>query len=356
MKFLLSGLLVIFMLACSLPSTVPTEIATAVTEEAPTEIITATETVIQHEIIPVNLPNERNSHAGDFDSSTTADKKSAAGGDRFTFGRFERPFNANTMDTYFPEIDIVDTMVYQDETWIYGKITVKGNETQTLNGKYALELDLDLDGKGDWLVIANSPTSTDWSVAGVQVYQDENHGVGDLSAMYTDENAASTDGFEKLVFDQGQGEDADSAWVRISPSDLNTIEISVKRSVLGNPEKYLINMWAGHSLLTPGLFDINDHFTHEQAGEADPGLEIFYPIKEVAEIDNSCRMAVGFQPTGFEPGLCEVFVPNEVVSSPQGCKANSRQILACTFNSDPSYSCNWNKNSCSCECEFIGPK
>src|SRR5688572_31882635 len=27
-----------------------------------------------------------------------------------------------------------------------------------------------------------------------------------------------------------------------------------------------------------------------------------------SEIDNSCRMAVGFQPTGQEPGICEVLL------------------------------------------------
>jgi hypothetical protein len=80
------------------------------------------------------------------------------------------------------------------------------------------------------------------------------------------------------------------------------VEISVKRSVLGNPEKYLINMWAGTSLLDPALFDLNDHFTHEQAGAADRGYEVYYPIKAVYEVDNSCRMAVGFQPTA-EPAV-----------------------------------------------------
>jgi hypothetical protein len=179
-----------------------------------------------------------------------------------------------------------------------------------LAGKYAIELDLDRNGKGDWLIIASNPSSTDWSVDGVQVYQDANNNVGDLSAMYTDEKAAS-DGFEALFFDQGTGDDPDTAWVRVSPNNPYTIEIAVKRSILGNPEKYLINMWAGTSLLDPALFDINDHFTHEQAGAADPGFELYYPIKAASELDNSCRMAVGFQPTGQEPGLCETFIPKE---------------------------------------------
>ena len=194
-----------------------------------------------------------------------------------------------------PHLDIVDTFVYQDATWIYGKVIIKGSSSNNSPAdKYAMELDLDRDGKGDWLIIATTPASTDWSVDGVQVYQDANKDVGNLAAMFTDEKAIG-DGFEKLAFDQGTGDDPDTAWARISPEDPNTIELSVKRSVLGNPEKYLINMWAGTSLLDPALFDINDHFTHEQAGAADPGLELYYPIKAVYEIDNSCRMAVGFK-------------------------------------------------------------
>ena len=215
----------------------------------------------------------------------------------------------------------MDTFVFQDETWIYGKIIIKGpDSSNSLAGKYAIELDLDRDGKGDWLVIASNPASTDWSVNGVQVYQDANNDVGDLSAMYTDEKAAG-DGFETLIFDQGIGDDPDTAWAHISPNEPNTIELAVKRSVLANPEKYLINMWAGTSLLDPALFDINDHFTHEQAGAADPGFEIYYPIKEVSELDNSCRMAVGFEPSGKEPGLCEVFIPKRrnVIPEPAAC-------------------------------------
>lgn len=340
--------MIIVVLACGAPGATGTEVP-GVSTEAPGGSTPATE-LPQHEIVPVSLPVDRSSHAGDYDSSTTADKKASAGGDRFTFGRFERPFNADTMDVYFPEIDIVDTSVFQDETWIYGKIILKGNESNSLTGKYAIELDTDLDGKGDFLVIASAP-STEWKTDEVEVYEDTNNDVGDESAMYTDEKAED-DGFETLVFGRGSGADPDSAWVRISPDAPNIVEISVKRSVVGNPEKYLINMWAGNSLLDPALFDINDHYTHEQAGAADPGLEIFYPIKQVSEIDNSCRMAVGFQPTGQEPGLCEVLVPN----TPGSCSASPTQVLACTLNADPSYSCKWNKNSCSCNCEFVGPK
>jgi hypothetical protein len=327
---LMIGMIVII-LACNVPgSTV--ESLPADSTAAP-ESVTPTETPIPHVTIPSSLPAERSSHAGDYDSSTTATSRQSAGGDRFTFGRFERPFNADSMDIYFSEIDIIDTLVFQDDTWIYGVITLQ--ELKPAGGMYALELDLDLDGKGDWLIVAASPAGTDWTTDAVQVLHDANKDVGNQSAMYTDKNVTG-DGFEQLAFDSGLGADPDSAWVRISPGTPNTLEIAVKRSVLGNPEKYLINMWAGNSLLDPGLFDLNDHFSHEQAGAADPGFEIFYPIKAVSEIDNSCRMAVGFEPTGQEPGLCEVLIPDE---PPAGCQLTPASCSPAEYFNAPACRC-----------------
>src|SRR5262245_36804739 len=113
-------------LACNLPGqATPAPLATEppATEEIVAVVDTATsapptEIPIQHQIVPVSLPDSRSGHAGDYDSSSTAPLKKSNGGDRFTFEQFERPFNANTMDVYFPNLDIVDTFVFQDNTWI----------------------------------------------------------------------------------------------------------------------------------------------------------------------------------------------------------------------------------------------
>jgi hypothetical protein len=286
----------------------PTPVVQPVMTEAAETTLPPTEAAIQHTTIPVNLPEGEGDQASDFDSSKVSLVKPVIGGDRFTNGQLERPFNANTIDVYIPSLDIVNADVFQDDLWIYGEIRVMGRETDpALTRRYGLEFDLDHDGKGDWLITASNPSSTDWTVAGVQVYQDANGDVGSASAMYTDKNVAIGDGFETLVFDQGAQGDPDMAWARTSPADPNTVEISIKRSALGDPESYLISMWAGSSLLDPALFDLNDYFTYEQAGAADPSYA-YYPIKEVAEIDNTCRIAVGFQ-TGKEAGLCQTVIP-----------------------------------------------
>jgi len=286
--------LILLMTACTAQSLDAAPIATEPAAYAPNPQ--------ENPVAQINLPGERSNHAGDYDSSALAHKKLVSSGDYFTAGEYERPFNANTMDVYYPNIDIVDTTVYQDDIWIFGVIQVK--ELKNTDGQYALELDIDVDGYGDYLIRVSNPSSEDWSNAGSQIFEDANNDVGNKKAVISDKDA-SGDGFETLVFDADGGIGSDAARARISPDEPNTIEIAVLREAVGNPERYLINMWAGSAILDPSLFDINDHYTHEQAGAANTDYEVYYPIKQVAEIDNTCRMAVGFAPNGSEPGLCQ---------------------------------------------------
>ena len=291
-------------LACAVPGLNPAQqpeapTATPLQVAAPTEAPAAptlTLAPIEPALIPVSLPAVESGTAGDYDSSKTAAKRTAAG-DRFTFERFERPFNANTMDVYLPQIDIIKTTVSQDTTFIYSTITLRGRDANNnLSGRYAVELDLDLDSRGDWLIIATAPSSLDWTSRDVQVYHDANKDVGGNTSMMTDKKPVQTDGFETLVFDSGQGGDPDSAAVRISPDDPNTVEIAVKAALLGSPVQFMAGVWAGNKQLDPSLFDFSDHFTHTEAGAADKGLDVFYPIKALSELDNSCRLAIGFWP------------------------------------------------------------
>lgn len=352
--------MIVIISACSIPGT--SSEAVEATEVAPTDVAitnnevpaTTQESAIQHNVVPPDgLPEKQSGQANDFDSSDILEKKTPIGGDRFTFGRFERPFNANTMDVYFSQLDIVDTQVFQDDTWVFASIALNELKSDSSGGeKYAVEIDDNLNGKGDWLIVALKPQSGDWSVDGVQIYHDTNQDVGAQIALLTDEGAIiSGDGFDTMTFDQGHGDDPDSAWIRISPSNPNVIEFAIKKSALANPTRFMINMWAGSSL-DPVKFDINDQYTHEQAGAADAGLTIFYPIKAVAELDNSCRMAIGFQPTGKELGLCPSQVPAAPGEAPLplGCQATQSEIDSCT--SDASYS--WNAASCSCI--YTGPR
>jgi hypothetical protein len=266
----------------------------------------STNQVIQHVLVPGEPSEPRLSFAGDQDSYITSPEKRAPGGDRFTFGRYERPFNANNMDVYFAQFDIQELSSYGDNSWIYFDVTVKGRDgNQALSGSYGVEIDSDIDGRGDWLVLAHQPASKEWTTDDVEVWYDSNNDVGGTLSVTADA-LASGDGYETRIFDRGQGDDPDLAWVRIPPGLPFTIRLAIKESLLNSNGIYMAGAWAGNDMLDPSLFDLNDHFTQDQAGSSLVEFEFFYPIKAIAEIDNSCRVAVGFQPSGGEPGLCPV--------------------------------------------------
>ncbi len=96
-SFMACLLILLLVSACNLlggaPATEPA--AVPATEEnstsgdptAPAQSIDPTATAaIQHVTVPGDLPEEPGSHAGDQDSSSTAEQRRAPGGDCFTFG------------------------------------------------------------------------------------------------------------------------------------------------------------------------------------------------------------------------------------------------------------------------------
>jgi hypothetical protein len=260
--------------------------------------------------IPVGLPAARADQAGDVDSSPNAYKKVVSGGDEFVNGLYERPFNANAMDKYFPYLDIVETQGFKDDTWGYATITLANNDSNGgLPGQYAVELDLDKEGRGEWLIRASNLAGTEWTTKGVQAWNDPDGDVGSTIPMVADTKPHGGDGYETLVFDQGKGDLVDGAWARIKPDDPKTVEIAFKLSMVGNPSSYAMGAWAGTNI-DPALFDHNDHMTHIQAGSPLAGYKV-YPLKALAEIDNTCRLAIGFAPTGKEPGLCATVVKRQ---------------------------------------------
>lgn len=269
---------------------------------------------------PVDLPTKRLDEGTDFNSVSFANSKSITGGDNFAQGLYERPFNANTMDKYFPYIDIVDTQGFKDDTWGYATITLANTDANGhLPAQYAVELDLNKDGRGDWLVRVSSPASTSWSTQGVQAWKDSDGDIGGDIAMVADNKPQGGDGYETLVFDQGKGSLTDGAWARIKPDDPKTVEIAFKLSMLGSPSSYAMGAWAGTNI-DPSMFDYNDHMTHIQAGSPNKGDGV-YPIKAMAEIDNTCRLAIGFVPTTNVPGLCAVPAP-KVQGGQPACNPN----------------------------------
>jgi hypothetical protein len=260
---------------------------------------------VQHTDVPASPPSADGEKWGDHSTSSSVSAGRALTGDDFSDGKFERPYNTNSMDVYFPHLDIDKVVVYpEDATWVYAIITMVGRDSNNaFAGQYALELDTDQDGFGEFLIKADQPASAEWTTQGVRVYTDGNNDIGGVKPARADSDGSGSDGYETVLFDQGTGDDADLAWVRLDPADPNSFQIAYKQSLLAGEDTYTAGVWAGTSL-DATLFDYEDHFTHEQAGAANPELANFYPIKELSEFDNTCRYAIGYDATGQEPGIC----------------------------------------------------
>ena len=275
--------------------------------ETPVEVATETPTAtvpIVHTLVPGEVPGSWQSEITDWDSSTTAAQKRTAGGETFPNDRYERPFNATTMDIYYPDLDIKRARLHVDSTWVYVTLQLVGvGSGGSLSGNYGAEVDLNIDGRGDVLVLASNPQAS-WSTDGVRAWLDNNHDVGGAHPILSDAPVHG-DGYETLVFDQGQGADPDAAWARVSPSDPAIVQVAFKKSLISNDAMFTWGGWVDKGVFNPAWYDYNDYFTHNDAGS--PLTELSqYPIKALFELDNTCRWGVGFTPTGSEPGVCPV--------------------------------------------------
>jgi hypothetical protein len=269
--------------------------------EAPTTVPTVT-----HLITAGEPPSGFESQITDSDTSPVAAQRRAAGGENFNNNQYERPFD-QSMDTYFPDLDIKNAGLKRDATWVYVTITLTGPAPQGgLPADYGVEVDTNLDGRGDFLVMASAPGAA-WSTDGVRVWKDGDHNVGGFHPVQADQPPQTGNGYETLLFDQGQGSDPDLAWARINPGNPNSVQIAFKRSLINDSGKFLWGAWAvDPQMFHPDWFDYNDHFTQAEAGSPLTELTQYYPLKAFYAADDTCRWAVGFKPTGSEPGVCPV--------------------------------------------------
>ena len=124
--------------------------------------------------------------------------------------------------------------------------------------------------------------------------------------MQADSPQPVWDGYDTQVFAQGIGDDPDAAWIRRSPSQPDQVQLAFKHALYGSIGKFLWGAWTEEMVIQPGWLDYNDKFLPEEAGSPEINSSL-YPIKQVAMMDNTCRWAVGFTPSGSEPGVC--FIP-----------------------------------------------
>jgi hypothetical protein len=242
-----------------------------------------------------------------------APEKRAYGGDEWDKGRYERPFTSMDME-YLPFVDLVraDLFRAEESDWIYASLLV--DRSPNLAGErhlvYGIELDTDLDGRGDVMIIAVNPGGTDWTTDDVYVWEDINQNIGAEKPMRPDA-PTDGDGYEVTIFEAGQGSDPDLAWVRISSENDSLIDFAFKYDLVDSGEDYYIFLWGGWAMakeFDPAEFDPHDRYTLEEAGS--PYIDnAEYPLKDFHSTDNTCRALSGMDPTAQLPGMCPISAP-----------------------------------------------
>ncbi len=282
--------------ASSTPTTAPTETAIpSPTIELPTPTIE-----VRHSLIPsTNIRPGDLVH--DVVSVDTAAENRAPYGDSYNINLFERPFLQDM--TYVPDLDIVSYNLAYDEKFYYVSMELVGaNPNNEIGIQYAVELDLDGDGYGDYVIVARPPYDVNWSTDNVQVVKDTNRDTGGLSPEKSDAPLPG-DGYDTVIFDGGRGEsdDHDLAWVRINAGRYATVQFAFKLALAENKFMYGVLADAGPKSIAD--LDYVDRFTEEQAGSPVRG-DKFYPLKALFGVDNVCREVHGFTGTGQEPQRC----------------------------------------------------
>jgi len=90
--------------------------------------------------------------------------------------------------------------------------------------------------------------------------------------------------------------DPDLVWVRqTTDSDLPAVEIAFEKWIFKDgKEAFMWSVLSSDVAVDPTTLYYHDHFTAEQAGAAntdDPN----YPLKDLAAVDNTCRVPLGFR-------------------------------------------------------------
>jgi hypothetical protein len=218
--------------------------------------------------------------------------------DDFNLGLFERPFTSQAMD-YKGYLDLTRGEIAASGMWMYVTLQLEALPSPADAAFYGVELDLDRDGRGDWLVVAAAPPDTNWTTDGVRVLQDTDNDIGAQTPVRSDP-PGQTDGYDSLVFDSGIGPDPDAAWARRSLTSTSRVEIAFKAGLIAGDDDLFWWVWS-FADPQPAWQDYQDHFTLQQAGS--PMTENSqYPLKDLALIDSSCRWGFDFNPTVKIPG------------------------------------------------------
>ncbi len=280
---------------------VATVAAEASATETPVPSPTTPPTVV-HVMQPGNPPGATN-FVSDRSSKTLAAERRAIGDD-FNRNWLERPLTSQVMD-YQAHLDLTRAEYAVGAPWVYYTLFIEGLPPAGSKALYAIEIDMDKDGRGDWLVSGEAPPDSTWTTTGVRAYRDSNNDIGASRPMLSDAPYLSGNGYDELVFDQGYGPDPDAAWIRLAPGGASEVEIAFKSALIGQYGEFLWGAWTDEGVKNPSWADYHDRFTLSEAGS--PASDSSnYPLKALAAVDSTCRWGAGFTPEADDPGVCPV--------------------------------------------------
>ncbi len=357
-KLSLMLILVFFILACNMPMgrdtspPLPNEVAPplphaeneGVPANPPPENTPVPTEIPDAPIVHLTQPGEPSrirTWVTDRSSASYASEHRAVA-DGFEQNLFERPFTAGEM-IYQAHLDITKVEMGEGGEWIYVVLHLEGAPPAGSEAFYAIEIDVNRDGRGDWLIGATAPPSTTWTTDGVSVLRDTNNDVGGTRPMLSDAPLSGIDGYDELVFDAGQGADPDAAWARIDPASPQRVEVAFKHSVIASAETFLFGGWSDEGVREGGWFDYNDHFTLAEAGSPLSNSP-HYPLATLFSVDNTCRWGYGFEPTTAYPGLCLLPEPTPVPVVPTPTEVPDICFPPTTYVCN-----NWNYTTCTCD-------
>jgi hypothetical protein len=258
-------------------------------------------------------------------------QKQAFGGDDFKNGKYERPFDQSM--NYLPSVDLVTIQLSrEDPLWIYAHMKVQKpfSEHPDVNTHFLLEIDTNLDSRGDLLIITGQPQTTEWSTETVKILTAPDVNIGGVSVVKPDENLSESRGYYEVLFDNGTGADPDMAWSRLSKSNPAMVEIAFKNSLIGGEKgKFIWLPWSDAGMLDWSMFEFNDHLTLAQAGYPLKEDAQNYPVKALWGVDNTCRIPSQFTPTGYMPGLCPNYDPTYSRPEQKNCPICPRGTKIC---------------------------
>ena len=278
-----------------------------------TQESTATPTAT--EVIPVTghamKPADVVPMSGKLIHDVTSSGNAAPYGDIYKLNRLERPFQQDM--TYVSDLDIVNFNLGADTDWYYVSIELRGSDPNNPTGiNYGVEIDLDFDGNGDFIIWAHPPYQTTWETSTVQVFKDSDRDSGGSSSLLSDAGSDGN-GYETLVFDgsAGETEDPDLAWVRIKENPRAVVQFAFKKSLIGS--FFMLGVVSDAGLKDISKFDYNDHVEESDSGSPVKESQ-YYPLGSLYAVDNTCWEAYGVLTTGYEPKLCQpILQPTPII-------------------------------------------